>query len=759
MLSWLKLNRPRPAAAPTHAAEAAVASLPAPAADTSTPLQLYRGGRHEAASQAALALLQADAQAPEARLVQALLALDAGRHLEALRQIEALQALMPGSADAALALGRALTALGRKPAAAAALQQAQALDPARGEAAMHLGLLALSGGRGDEALQHLQAAVRTEPHLGEAHGHLGDLLRERNRPDDAERHYRQAVAARPDLASVLANLGALLKDRQRPTEAAVFLAQALALRPGLAPALFNLGMVHIQQRRWADAAAQFRRYGQAAPKDADAPYWLGNALMGTGDAAGARKAYQAAVRLSDGHLQARWGLAMAQLPALPQTEAEQAAGPKAFEREVMQLKTWYRSHPGAEGFLAVGAQQPYYLAYVPRNHRAVLGSYGSLCTTLMAGWARKVGVPAPAPAAPAGRRKVGIVSGHIHGHSVWHALLRGWVEHLPAAQFDLQIFYTGTVRDAETEWALRKVTRLHQGAGDWRAWAKTLSDARCDVLIYPEVGMDATTLRLASLRLARVQLGSWGHPLSTGLPTMDGYLSAQAFEPADEAAHYTERLLALPRLGCCYRPYQTPPVRPDLSAHGIAAGDRLLLCAGTPFKYAPAEDTLWAEVARRCSPCKLVFFRQAEGTMAELLAQRLRTAFEAAGVSFDDTVRFVPWQTQAAFFGLLDRADAYLDTVGFSGFNTAMQAIERGTPVVAWEGAFLRGRFASGILQQIGLDEWVADTHAGYAERAERLCADAALRQRVRSQIAAQRSSLYDDRPSVAALAAQLQAL
>jgi predicted O-linked N-acetylglucosamine transferase (SPINDLY family) len=83
----------------------------------------------------------------------------------------------------------------------------------------------------------------------------------------------------------------------------------------------------------------------------------------------------------------------------------------------------------------------------------------------------------------------------------------------------------GGVEDGETAWAERRVFTFHHGSRDWSEWAKVISDARLDVLLYPEIGMDATTVRLACLRLARVQLASWGHPITTGLPTLDGYLS------------------------------------------------------------------------------------------------------------------------------------------------------------------------------------------------------------------------------------------
>ncbi len=61
--------------------------------------------------------------------------------------------------------------------------------------------------------------------------------------------------------------------------------------------------------------------------------------------------------------------------------------------------------------------------------------------------------------------------------------------------------------------------------------------------------MDQMTARLAALRLAPVQLAAWGHPITTGFPTIDGYLSAAAFEPGDAQEHYRERLVPLPEVG------------------------------------------------------------------------------------------------------------------------------------------------------------------------------------------------------------------
>src|SRR6185436_15263966 len=132
-------------------------------------------------------------------------------------------------------------------------------------------------------------------------------------------------------------------------------------------------------------------------------------------------------------------------------------------------------------------------------------------------------------------------------------------------------------RDAETELAISLAAAFHDGKGAWENWARFIHGSRMDVLIYPEIGMDPATAKLACLRLAPVQATSWGQPQTSGLPTMDYYLSAQALE--------------LPPGTSCWLPHAAdaaPGARQP--APDLPAAEVLLLCPGTPFKYAAAHD-------------------------------------------------------------------------------------------------------------------------------------------------------------------------
>jgi predicted O-linked N-acetylglucosamine transferase (SPINDLY family) len=276
-------------------------------------------------------------------------------------------------------------------------------------------------------------------------------------------------------------------------------------------------------------------------------------------------------------------------------------------------------------------------------------------------------------------------------------------------------------------------------------WAKVIRNRGLDAIIFPEIGMHEITLALASVRLARRQFAAWGHPETTGLPTIDGYLSAELLEPAGAEAHYTERLVRLPNLGVHCRPYGIGSAPFDLGSVGVACERPIFICPGVPFKYRPEDDQVFVEIARRLRHCTFIFFQHRVAELSNKLLGRIAAAFRAAGVDPSRYLRSIPWQPRAAFFGLLRQADVYLDTIGFSGFNTMMQAMECHLPCVTYDGRFMRGRLGSGILRRLEMPEWVAADKEHYVDLACTLGANSDCRARARETIREREAILYED--------------
>jgi predicted O-linked N-acetylglucosamine transferase (SPINDLY family) len=293
-------------------------------------------------------------------------------------------------------------------------------------------------------------------------------------------------------------------------------------------------------------------------------------------------------------------------------------------------------------------------------------------------------------------------------------------------------------------------------------WIDAISNRRLDVILYPEIGSHPQTLRLASLRLAPVQAVTWGHPETSGLPTIDIFISAEAFEPADAARNnYSEKLEVLPKFGVYVEPLSLPDTDPDLESLHLPSDQPLLLCPGQAFKYAPQYDAVWVQIAkglqkkslfRNKSFARLVFVRSYNETWDRILEKRLRAAFGRGGLDFDVHVTIVPFLEHSRFFGLMRRSTLMLDTLGFSGFNTALQGIECGLPVLAFEGDFMRGRLASGILRELDLPPLVATNPDDFVQKAVSLAKDPHQLEELRSKIIERRGKLFRDLAPVRAL-------
>ena len=712
-------------------------------------------GRHEEALGALQSLTAGAGSIPEAWVSRSHSLAALGRTSDALASIDRALSLDPDSVEAHNDRGILLLQMGRPADALASYEKALIRSPGRCETLMNRANALVALGRAEAALAGYDAVVKRYPDLAEAQRARSDILMSVGRHDAALAGYRRAIQIAPGLTDAHANAGVILHGFGRLEEARQSFEAALRLEPGRPDINYNLGNTLQALGRRDDAIASYDRALAGDAEHLDALVNKGNVLWELGAWMDAVATYERVVRRDPGRADARWKSVMALVPVLAATGETDDANRVDFDRGLGTLEGWAET-PGAED--AVGQMQPFYLAYQERNNRDLLARYGRLCSHLMSRWAALNAIHGVF-AAPGMKLRIGIVSSQIRDHSVWNALARGWVEHFDRDRFDVHLFHLGSLTDHETAWARSRAQSFDEGLSGLNDWASTIKARGIDVLIYPEIGMDTMTARLASLRLAPVQAVSWGHPETSGLPTIDAFITAGAFEPDGAEAAYTEKLIRLPRTGACYAP--RPVVAADIDLARLGLGGRtLLLCPGMPFKYSTRHDAVFVALAKRLPEARLVFFTAAR--MKELSAKlqhRLAESFSAAGLDFARHATFIPWQTEAGFHGLMRKSLVSLDTMGFSGFNTAVQAIETGLPVMAWEGRFCRGRLASGVMRLLGLDELVADNEEAYVDAVVRLATEPGFRQHIVEQITQRRTQLFNDTETVRALEAALAGL
>jgi predicted O-linked N-acetylglucosamine transferase (SPINDLY family) len=788
MLGWLFGPRKgaaekRPTPGPSGAGEDLLVSA---SRNLDAALQHHQAGRLSEAEAAYREMLAVDPENIDALHFLGVISHQRGEHGRAAELISRALSRNPSNAPAHNNLGNTLGAQGKLNEAVVSYLNALALDPDYVDALVNLGAALRAQGKPDRALACYQRALALAPDAPAARAGLQDVLRDQSnvdkaafRPDKAptlepescEWHfdqgnsykdqsqwdeavasYEKALSLAPDFSAAYVNLGNVLNVQGKPDQAIACYRKALVIEPDMLEAHYNLADVLRDQNRLNEAIPCYEKVLALRPDLPEAHYGLGHVFRNQGRLNEGLDCNKKALSLDPEYVEARWALVMSQIPKVYGTDTDPTSCRAAFAGQLDELERWFDGTRSAEGFKAVGIQQPFPLAYQEENNRSLLKRYGDLCARLMGEWFGRQDFVVPGRRSSDGVIRVGIASQYFWNHSVWNAIVKGWFEKIGRERFALYAFYFGVRQDQETLLAKSSAVRFEQRAKPLRQWVQDIIDQQLDVLIYPEIGMDPMSIKLASLRLAPAQVATWGHPETTGLPTIDYYLSAEEMEPPDARENYTERLITLPNLGCFYRPWGGDAIRPDLGRLGIDPRSPLFLCPGMPFKYAPRHDWVFAEIARRLGQCQFIFFIPEVSELAEGLRQRLEAVFAEYGLNFDEHVIFIPWLNGPAFDGLLERADVFLDTIGFSGFNTAMQAVERGIPIVTREGRFLRGRLASGILKRMGLQELIAGSEEDYISLAVKLIQDREYRERARERIEAERHVLFEDMAPIRAL-------
>jgi len=676
-------------------------------------LQLHQAGNLEGANACYQAALVFEPNFAPALQYLGVIAAQRNDFLRSVELITKAIAANPLDANAFLNRGLAQAALQRHELSLADFKQARTIAPHHVDAFFNEGNALQALRCYAEAIDAYKSALALAPDYALAYNNLGNAQQELRQFNDAIKSYENAIALEPNYAEAYFNCGTLFQSLKNYKTAIQFFDRCLAIDPGCVEALVNNGDNY-------DELVQTQK---------------------------AIECYQRAIAIDPTSLEARFAKALSQIPKIYAIDAD----PKQYRHHLIQeidaLDQWVKVHPQTEGYKVVGSHQPFFLAYQEESNVEVLSRYGDICARLMS------------PLQPSrlqkeggtGKIRLGIISSHIHTHSVWNAITKGWLANLNAEHFDIHLFHLGETQDAETEFAKTLSSSYTQGNLPLEQWTDIIAAKNLDIALFPEVGMDRLTCQLANLRLAKKQIVTWGHPETTGLPNLDYYISAANFETEASQQYYSEKLVTLPNLGCFYTPYKGVVKEINAAELGLDPVRPILLCPGTPFKYAPQFDYALLEIAKRVKDAQLVFFNFPDMPV-DLLKERLSVVFERGGLKLADHLVFVPKLSTEKFYGLMKIADVFIDTIGFSGFNTAIQAIECDLPVATYEGQFMRGRLASGILKRMSLNELISPTVEAFIEKVAQLANDDQYRSAIKHRIATSKYLLFEDLAPVHAL-------
>lgn len=601
-------------------------------------------------------------------------------------------------------------------------------------------------GRTDEVEEACARVLARNPHDAQSLHLLGLVADRRGDHRRAAQLIESAVAAEPEVGLYRYNLGNAQRMLGRAEDALASYARAAELDPDRFAAWFNLAQMHAEHGRPVQAIEAFRRALRIEPTSGEARLGLAAALVDsahTGEnGASACAEALALVEANWSHApdpsRGRFVFAMALAGCERWTEAAThleslvAAHPDATEVQNQLANCYNRVGRVAD------AVREYRETFrrAPDFHHALTGVLGTLNAVADVGpedvfeahraWAATVAAPLYPVAArfrnardPGRRLRIGYVSPDLRRHPVG-TMFAPVLERHDAARVETFCYYNYPRGDVMTD-------RMRRAAHNWRdvagqddaAVADAIRTDAIDILVDLVGHTRYTRLPVFARKPAPVQVSWLGYFNTTGLATMDYFVTDPVSSPPGQERYFVERLMRLPASRFCYEP---PEFMPEVNAlPARARGHVTYGCLNNLAKLNDRVLALWARVMQTVPGARLVL--QASALNDPLVQKSLRARAEAHGIATDrlELRRFVPVEQAAAAYHDIDVA---LDPFPFCGGMTSLEALWMGVPVVTLPQTMIAGRQTASMLANLGLSELIAEDEASYVAAAVDLVRD-----------------------------------
>ena len=629
---------------------------------------------------------------------------------------------LPDNAETLYFLGIIYVHLEKHDLAIKYLKRSLQFSKTNANAYLALGTASQQKGQIDEAIQYYQKTISLDPNNVDAMNVLGNIFKEKGQLDEAVECFQKLIELNPNLAEAYNNIGATLYEKKQIDEAVTYYQKALRLNPTLAVAYYNLGNALWEQGKMDEALVAYNRALDCRPND----------------------------------FLTRWARCMSQLPIIYKNQTSIQASRKNYHEELIKLISTISLETLQDieaAAIAVGRQTPFYLPCQGFNDRELQQHYGGLVCKIMALRCPEFSKQPPVPRLAYGEPlRIGFVSKFFYWHSVWKIPLSGWIQNLDKKKFSIYGYHTGRTNDHFTEIARLHCTRFIEDVYSFKTLCQIIRDDNLHVLIYPEIGMDPMTVRLAGLKLAHVQCTSLGHPDTSGFPTVDYYLSSELMEPLDGAEHYTEKLICLPNLGFYYTPFDVPSIETSRETFGLRQTSILYLCSHALFTYLPQYDEVFPRIAEQIGDCQFLFISNRSKLITEQFCLRISRAFNRFNLNVNNFIVFLPRCDQMQYHALNCLSDIFLDSIGWSANNSTFEAIACNLPVVTFPGKLMWQRHCKAILTMMGMTETIASSLDEYVELAVRLGWDSEWRRYISEKIAENKHRIYRDMTCITTL-------
>ncbi|QDU00084.1 tetratricopeptide repeat protein [Gimesia aquarii] len=606
-------------------------------------------------------------------------------------------------------------------------------------AAFHLGTLAASLGDLDYAYDIFQSLYQSDPTNTASLYGMGCIRLKQRKTGSAVGYFESLVVLEPDHLQSRIHLIDLYSRQLRDKEVSKHVDESLEYHPESAILWNYRGHVQNQKQQTKKALKSFLRAVELDDSLFQTYSNLASIYQGMGQFQEARDALEKAYELV---ALPEYRLAIASL--LPPIPASQEAINEVRQSFVEKIEEMHADEVQIDASIKL-IPGTFYLAYQGFNDRPIIERMAELYllkNTLS--WNQQ-----EPTIERDGRIRIGFISSLFYNHTIG-SLMKGIIKNFDREKY--HVITISTVKhDDTTAKHIRENSDEYVFLGiDLQRANQVLQSLELDILYYADIGMDPFIFSLATTRHAPIQSVTWGHPITTGLKTIDYFISSKLIEPEDAEEHYSEKLVQLNSLPSYYYRPSLPEKIKTRGAFGLSDDVHIYACPQTMFKIHPEFDQVLAGILRKDPKARIVMIRDQISKWKDLLVERFNK-------SFSDVVDRIHWlrgMSTNDFLNLIYISDVMLDPMHFGGGNTSYQSMAIGTPVVTLPAKYMRGRGMLAVYKKMEIMDCVVSSIDEYIDLACRIGEDENFRDQLRLKILSKSHLVFEDMNTVRELEA-----
>ena len=297
--------------------------------------------------------------------------------------------------------------------------------------------------------------------------------------------------------------------------------------------------------------------------------------------------------------------------------------------------------------------------------------------------------------------KIGFISEYLTDHTIGK-LFKGIILRLDQNKFDVIVFHTEKTKNGSI---LKQLKDAEQSGmiknyflpNSFSEKQKIILKEKLDILFYPEIGLSLQLYYLSFIRLATYQVTSWGHPETTGNPSIDYFITSKLIETHEGQKNFSENLILLDYLPMYY---YTPSIKNEVDKTSLSQNN-IYSCPQTLQKLHPEFDLIIGEILAQDQKAIIYFIKDANNILFKKLIERFKK-----NKKIDlERIKFLDGLNWEEYINHCGEVSVLLDPIYYGAGNSFYESVYYGTPTITMPTQYTKSRLVLGAYNQIDISD------------------------------------------------------